>query len=704
MKKIFVFLIALLVSGALFATIAKVDTIYYDFNESDYTATVQRSDDYKYAGQKPTVIPAMVDYNGHTYAVTAIGDAAFRGIGMGNIRLSEGLLSIGTEAFQECYLPVIPQLPSTLTSIGNYAFDGNSTASSTVNIPANVKTIGEYAFYNCSSLDTIAFDADSKLETIGKYAFSNTKTYSIISLPATVTSIGTAAFKHVTYLSKMYIHASIPPTLIGEGIFSDANGMIPEIYVPLTSLDSYKSAWPSYASQIKANAAYTITFKEYDGTVLEATTWQYQEIPFCNNRTGKPASAEHSYTFEGWKRESTNTMGIVPVVGEETYIATYSEHPRTYMVTFVDTEGNILLSKGQSYGSIAEYIGDEPTKNNLEFAGWTPELTTVTSDVTYTAVFKARVIFNDEWGTEWQSSLWTVGETPVYSGETPYKDADAQYTYTFKQWPAISVATQNTTYTAVFDKTINKYRIAFLSADGEQVLQDEQLEYGAMPEWKGGDLTYSKDAAVYYHTGWTPDIHAVDGEQLYYAKFNTVERFYVRFYGCDGITILKEGWVEKGQDAEAPTESGEEHRNIDGWDKDFTNVQAGLDVYAECSYDQFTVTIVAEHGRVEAREVLEGGASGEIVDLSNKVDYGTMLRLTAIADDHWQFDHWTNYADDPGYIVVNEDVTITATFVPDYTGLNNTPVNTETQKFFRDGHLFILRGDKTYTVTGQEVR
>ncbi len=113
------------------------------------------------------------------------------------------------------------------------------------------------------------------------------------------------------------------------------------------------------------------------------------------------------------------------------------------------------------------------------------------------------------------------GETPEYTGETPTKTADAQYSYTFAGWsPEIGAVTGDMTYTATFNSTVNSYTITFENEDGT-VLQSTEEEYGTTPEYTGETPTKTADAQSHYNWSgiWTPIISEVTGDAVYTAEF-----------------------------------------------------------------------------------------------------------------------------------------------------------------------------------------
>lgn len=117
------------------------------------------------------------------------------------------------------------------------------------------------------------------------------------------------------------------------------------------------------------------------------------------------------------------------------------------------------------------------------------------------------------------------GELPKYDGETPSKDASAQYTYKFIGWDSdIAPATENKDYTAVYNPITNIYTIKFVDYDDTQLSQDD-YEYGTAAEDVKAPIPYRQPTIQYTYifTGWTPEIEDVTKDATYKATWEEKE-------------------------------------------------------------------------------------------------------------------------------------------------------------------------------------
>ena len=135
---------------------------------------------------------------------------------------------------------------------------------------------------------------------------------------------------------------------------------------------------------------YTIKFVDEDGTteLQSVETPAGQKPEYTETEPTKAATAQYTYTFDGWTPE------IVEATADATYTAKYTETVNKYEISFVndDTAETELYAVEVAYGEVPIYGGAIPTKAADEqysytWAGWTPELTTVTEATKYTAKY-----------------------------------------------------------------------------------------------------------------------------------------------------------------------------------------------------------------------------------------------------------------------------------------------------------------------------
>ena len=114
------------------------------------------------------------------------------------------------------------------------------------------------------------------------------------------------------------------------------------------------------------------------------------------------------------------------------------------------------------------------------------------------------------------------GSMPEYNGNEPVKPATPQYTYAFTGWtPTVSEVTGDATYTAVFSETLNTYTVTWLNYDGTVLKTDENVPYGTVPKYEGETPVKAATAEyTYTFSGWSQTLSEVTGDVSYKAVFS----------------------------------------------------------------------------------------------------------------------------------------------------------------------------------------
>ncbi|MDD4689529.1 MAG: leucine-rich repeat domain-containing protein [Eubacteriales bacterium] len=110
--------------------------------------------------------------------------------------LPEGLTTINANAFRSLTGLSTINLPSTLTSIGGYAFAGAGLTS--VTIPGTVTTFGTYVFSGCASLLEITFEEG--IATIPDRTCNSCSALTTVNIPSTVTTIKAYSFYNCKFI------------------------------------------------------------------------------------------------------------------------------------------------------------------------------------------------------------------------------------------------------------------------------------------------------------------------------------------------------------------------------------------------------------------------------------------------------------------------------------------------------------------------
>lgn len=148
------------------------------------------------------------------------------------VTISDGVTSIGVNAFKDCTLLTSVEIPDGVESIGNGAFEDCSSLTS-IKIPSSVTSIEDRTFFNCTRLTQV--EIPNSVTSIKDSAFSGCSSLTSVEIPSSVTSIGVGVFVRCTGLKTLIYPGALKivgvPTSTAQLAYTDDGngGVIVEI-------------------------------------------------------------------------------------------------------------------------------------------------------------------------------------------------------------------------------------------------------------------------------------------------------------------------------------------------------------------------------------------------------------------------------------------------------------------------------------------
>ena len=208
--------------------------------------------------------------------------------------IPDGVVTVGTGAFQNCKTVTRVVVPDSVTKIESYAFSGCSGLLE-IEFASGLESIGEKAFSGCAKLTVLTFP--DTLKTIGSNAFEGCVKITGVSFPDSLETIGSYAFSGCEKIARLTLPGSLKT--IGGYAFSGCSGIKGDLVIPSAVTSIGECAFQN-CSGMKGKLtieAKDVTVEDYKG--LTIGSYAFSGLQFTSVSLGEGVKTIGSSAFEG---------------------------------------------------------------------------------------------------------------------------------------------------------------------------------------------------------------------------------------------------------------------------------------------------------------------------------------------------------------------------------------------------------------------
>ena len=580
--------------------------------------------------------------------------------------IPNSVTSIGNGAFWGCSSLTSITIPNSVTSIGDDAFNW-CTSLTSITIPNSVTSIGDGAFIWCTSLTNVTIP--NSVTSIGDYTFYGCTSLTNATIPDSVIYIGNYAFYGCTSLTNVTIPDSV--IYIGNYAFYECSSLTSVIIIPntVTSIGNY--AFYGCTSLTNVTIPNSVTsIGDYTFANCHIDTLNMGHfVPFYLEANGGllfaniiniPCGATWHYQVR-WG-------------GGGNY---HEPDPAVLTLSALDNNGTVTI-ESQNTQQNTLCIGStafiQATANyGYHFMQWdngntaNPDTLHLIGDSTVTAIF-AKNLYSVTGISQDDIQGTVTGSNTVEYLDTVTLTVIPNYGYHFSQWndgntdnPRMVTATQDFTFTAQFD--YNQYSITLDLNDSVRGTVNGEGEYDYLSQ-----RTISATANYGYHfTQWNdgntdnPRTITLTQDTSFTAQFAKNQYTLTITSNDDSIgTVSGGGTYEYLDEATLTATTTAAHHHFVQWSDGETDTLLTITVTQDLS---LTAIFAIDTHQVATATNNELYGS---VDGAGFFPYGSTVTLTPNPENGYYFVYWNNSdTANPNTFTVTGDSLLSALFAPE---------------------------------------